>query len=179
MNQKPTSPPGDLEIRAAKTAESTVYSLNNPYLTELQKIQVEMWYQLPFELSTLAFLTATVFYSLQKLSWYYLFTFPIGIDLISGIYLWYLYNQTVVLFTYATLANKVFQWIAALAVSAYLVWRGEYLLATAAVGVKVGLNLFFGAHTILFGMQAQRNYRMHPKYAFFKKYHGITFPFEI
>jgi hypothetical protein len=179
MNQKTTSQPDDLDTRSTKAAEATVYSLNNPYLNEQQKLQVEMWYQLPFELSTLAFLVSCVLYVLQDLSWLHLLAIPIGTDLISGIYLWFFYNRKVVLLAYATLANKMFQWIAVLAVVAFLVWTGEYLLAAAVVGVKIGFSLLFGAHMILFGVQAQQKYRMHPKYAFFKKYYGITFPFEI
>jgi hypothetical protein len=162
---------------AQNAAEASVYSLDNPYLEQREKLEVEMWFQLPGNCLTYAFLAVAVWSIRQPMSWWSLIGIPIGVNLAAGLVNWYVYSRGPVFRLYLTVFHNWVRWLATLATAGALVYNGLYLLAALAVLGHAVLFPVIEAHMLLYAVLAKK-YRMHPKYAFFKRQYGRSFPFE-
>ena len=119
-----------IQQHAAKAAEAKVYSLNNTYLTEVEKVEVEEWYQLPGQCLTLAFLVVALWSVQEPASWWQLIGIPISVNLIAGRINWFAYSRTVVSALSRTVLQNGVMWLFTLAAAGILVYNGSYLLAT-------------------------------------------------
>jgi len=72
MNDIESDPNAELRDRirqkAAARAEATLYSLNNPYLSQEDKMEVELWFQFPGNVSLVTMLACLVYSSYVPLS---------------------------------------------------------------------------------------------------------------
>jgi hypothetical protein len=167
----------DIRRESARLAEASVYSMNNNYLDPQEKTEVELWFQLPIHLARLAFLTCAVYSIYRPLPWFILVGVPIGVDLFAGAILWAVYHPKVVFAFYIVFAHNWTLWILTLVAAVWLALSHNYLLAAFVFLAKLVFSVVFGWHMLLYSMLSHR-YAMHPKYVFFKKFYGRTFPFE-
>jgi hypothetical protein len=167
----------EIHRHARNAAEAKVYSLDNPYLHQGEKLEVEMWFQLPGNCLTYAFLFVALWSIRQPVSWLALIGIPIGVNIVTGLVNWYLYKRALVFGLYLTIFHSWALWLVTLATASVLAYNGLYLLAGLAVLGQAVLFPVLEVHMLLYAFLAQR-YGMHAKYAFFKKYYGHSFPFE-
>lgn len=163
--------------KAANYAEANVYSLNNPYLNEGEKQEVEMWFQLPGNFMICAFFISAIWSVFKPLSWSYIIGIPIAINIIVGLFNWYFYSKQLIYALYSTILHSWILYLAGFSTAAFLFFKGFYILAIVAFLAPFGLFAFAELHLFFYSILA-RKYQMHPKYAFFKKEYDYTFPFE-
>lgn len=113
----------------------------------------------------------------EPLSWWCIIGIPIAINLTTGLVNWYLYNRAVVFRLYLTVFHNWTLWLIVLVTAGVLVYNGLYALAALAILGHAVLFPVLEFHMFLYSSLA-RKYRMHPKYAFFKRQYGRSFPFE-
>ena len=162
--------------RAQNFAEANVYSLDNPYLNQGEKLEVEPWFQLPGNCLTYAFFAVALWSVHQPMSWWALIGIPIGVNLATGLVNWYVYSRGLVFHLYLTVFHNWVLWLATLATACALVYYRLYLLAALAVLGHAVLFPVIEVHMFLYAALANK-YRMHPKYAFFKRQYERSFPF--
>jgi hypothetical protein len=163
---------------AYNQAEAKIYSLNNSYLNYAEKQEVELWYQLPGKIMDWAFVLLAVYSVYKPLSWSEILGIPLLVNLIIGIWNWYFYKKNLVYKLYLTFLHGWVLYIVSLGAAAFLFFKGAIILAIISLIVPFGLLSLFDPSMFFYAILAQRRYRMHPKFAFFKKEYGHTFPFE-
>lgn len=167
----------DITQRAAGYAEANVYALDNPYLNKEEKLEVEMWYQLPGNIMIYTFFLVAISSVFSPLSWEYIIGIPIGANVIIGVMNWFFYNKRIIYALYLTVLHSWISYLAGFGTAAFLFLNGSYILAIISLLAPFGIFAFAEPHLLFYGMFA-RKYKMHPKYAFFKKIYNHTFPFE-
>jgi hypothetical protein len=156
---------------------SSYYSLNDPYLTNKEKADIEALYQLPLHVFDYSFLALLVFSDLAVLK-VYLYSFLIGLPLFLlvrafpnrlFIELGYILSGCLPL-----LIANLRTWLL-IAFSVYSFVNGEVLAGWVSALVSFGLLALFNPFLILWSLSSSS---MHPKYLIAKKVFGKTFPFE-
>lgn len=163
--------------QAAKNATAQIYSLNNTYLSEEEKLEVAMWYSLPGNLLIYTFLATAIYSTIYPLNWFYLFAIPLTVNLISGLINWFFYSRALMNALYMTVLHSLIMLIFRVAGMIFLILNGSYVL-----GIVIFLSLFglltpFELHIVLYSYLSG-SYNMSPQYAFFKRFYGFKFPFE-
>lgn len=167
----------EIAKKAADYAEANVYALDNPYLNKDEKLEVEMWYQLPGNVMILTFFITAILSVFYSFSWKFVIGIPIGINILIGIINWFLYNKRLVYSLYLTVFHSWVLYLAGFSIAAFLFFKGSYIFAIIALLAPFGIFAFAEPHLFFYSLLA-RKYRMHPKYVFFKREYNYTFPFE-
>jgi hypothetical protein len=84
-----------IEDVARKAAERNVYSLSNPYTTRDEKLEIEVWYQLPLDLSGVACLVTGILWAYGNLVWWEAYLIAFGVGVVTAILLWFAYAPAV------------------------------------------------------------------------------------
>lgn len=163
--------------KATKFAEANTYLLNNSYLTKAQKMEVELWFQFPMIASYSIFCVCLICHSFYSLSYKLIIGLPLAIDLLLGTVNWYSYSARLNKVFFLSLGHNFIQWLISLSTIGILIYHEYYLWAVVVLIGKLGLLTLFSPSIFLYQRFA-RKYKMHTKYAFFKKYYYVTFPFE-
>jgi predicted outer membrane lipoprotein len=163
--------------KAGAHAEATVYSLGNTYLSQEEKIEVELWFQFPGNISLVTMLTCLVYSSYLPLSWSWIIGIPLIANCLFGIINWFAYSKKLLRGIYLSIFHSFVLWILTFVAIVLLVINGAYLKALLAFFLKLFLIVFFEPHMLIYSFLS-RKYGMHPKYAFFKRFYGYEFPFE-
>lgn len=163
--------------QAISRAEAEVYTLDNRYLTQDQKTEVECWYQFPSACTVFVFLVLAMMSPGPSISWRIVIGVPLAINAAVGLLNWYLYPRRLVYVCSLSLFHPWVLTLIALVVAAYLFYVNAYVLAVIAFIAPLGLLSIAEPHMWLYAFLARR-YGMHPKYAFFKRFYDVTFPFE-
>jgi hypothetical protein len=168
----------EIARKAAAHAEANVYSLNNQYLTPDEKQEVELWFQLPGNVMLWVFV-ATAVYSVvvEPLPWSKIIGIPLTANVVVGLLNWYAYNKNFIYKLYLTFLHSWILYLVGFGAAAFLFYKGAIALAIISLVAPFGLLAFAEPHLYLYSILAKK-YRMHPKFAFFKKQYGRTFPFE-
>ena len=161
----------DIHRRAAAYAESAVYSMNNSYLTKVQKAYVESLYQLPLGVFSYSFLAMLAFGKPGN----YLEAFLVAAFTSScfAVAVWVEASMAWVKIGFifagpaATLVNLV--------LAGYLGYQGNWVGVGLGLAAALGVLALIAPSTFLFTIFSRR---MHPKYMLAKKLFGIRFPFE-
>lgn len=163
--------------QAMDIAEAQIYSLNNPYLSAEEKLEVAMWYSLPGNLMIYAFLITAIYSTIYPLNWFYLLGIPLAVNLVSGLINWLVYSKALMNVLYMTILSRLIILILKIAGIVFLVSKGAYILAIAVLLSVFGLSTLFELHIILYSYLSKK-YKMNPLYAFFKRFYNFRFPFE-
>ncbi len=163
--------------KATRFAEANTYLLDNVYLNQLQKNEVELWFQLPWIASYTTFCACLIYHSFYSLPIKTIILLPLSIDILLGIVNWYSYFARLNKAFFLSIGHNFFQWIISLSTIGILIYNDLYSLAVIVFIGKLGLLALFSPSIILYTRFAKK-YNMHPKYAFFKKYYDYIFPFE-
>jgi len=166
------------EGKGARRVNPKRYDLDNPYLTKSEKLEVELWSQFPGNAMEFAFLWCALWSAFRPLGWAALIGVPLVVQLLVAVVNWYLYNKQAMWIMYLALLHKWWLWALGTAAIVALILHGQYLLAGVILLVRLGASIvaempFMALYWIL-----SRKTGMHPKYAFFKRFYGRTFPFE-
>lgn len=158
-------------------AEASVYSLNNPYLNQSQKLEVKIWYQLPGDLSMIIFFICVIYSKFSYFSWVEIIAITAISNIIIGFLNWVNYNRKLIKGIYYLFTNTFVLWGYAIVAIAILVFNEAYWEAVLVFLFKLFLSPILEPHLIIYSFLSQK-FKMHPKYAFFKRYYGTQFPFE-
>jgi len=167
----------EIARKAANYAEANVYALDNPYLNREEKQEVEMWYQLPGNVMILTFFIVAILSVFYHFSWKLVIGIPIGINILIGIINWFFYKKRLVYSLYLTVLHSWILYLAGFSTAVFLFFKGSYIFAIIVLLAPFGIFAFAEPHLFFYSILA-RKYRIHPKYAFFKKEYNYTFPFE-
>jgi len=168
----------EIARKAAAHAEANVYSLNNSYLTAEEKQEVELWFQLPGNVMLYAFvITAIWSVVVAPLSWSLIIGIPLGVNVIVGLLNWYFYKKNLVYKLYLTFLYSWILYLVSFGAAAFLFFKGAIVLAIISLVAPFGLLAIVEPSIYFYSILAKKH-RMHPKFAFFKKEYGHTFPFE-
>jgi hypothetical protein len=156
--------------QASAHAEASVYSLNNTYLSQWQKAQVEAVWQFPIGVFAYPFVVTAV--ALDQSFWV-----AYGVATVFSAMAWLIASRApakplvAVSFLYAG-------WIGMLIHIALAVWA--LVEGRLAVAIFTGLDAIGLASFLTIGMWlwSATSRRMNPKYAIAKRLFGIEFPFE-
>jgi hypothetical protein len=167
----------DLKKEAERIAEASHYSLSNTYLFPSQKEEVEMWFQMPGKVMVLTFQMIAVYQATNGINWYVLLGFPVCLDAAVTLINWFLYKKKLIRLLYKSVLHQFVIYASGLLSCVYLIYKHHWIvgivcLAGSVVGFLI-LELDVVIHTLL-----ARPYRMHPKYAFFKRNYNLIFPFD-
>lgn len=167
----------DIERVASNRANATVYSLNNLYLTPQEKQEVELWYQLPGNVMLYAFVITAIYSVFNPLPWKEIIGIPLVANIIVGFLNWYFYNKKFVYKLYLTVLHSWVLYLVGVGAAILLFFKGAIILAIISLIAPFGLLALVEPSIYLYTIFAQK-YHMHPKYVFFKREYGHTFPFE-
>ena len=162
--------------QASAYTEAMVYSLNNQYLTQMQKALVECVYQVPGGAFSYAFLAHIAFAA--RPSYFIAFLLAGACNAGIAIFLWFsagpgLAGKTL-LFMGGLFAGRISSVINIL-FAAYLAYRGLWVGAALGLAFAVGLAALIQPSTFIYASLSQG---MNAKYSIAKKLFGIKFPFE-
>jgi len=167
----------DIERIDNNRANAVVYSLNNLYLDQNEKQEVEMWYQLPGHVMLYAFVIAAIYSLYNPLPWSAIIGIPLVANVLAGTLNWYFYSKKLVYNLYLTLLHSLVLYAVGIGAAIFLFINGAILFGIISLVAPFGLLVFVWPHLYFYSILA-RKHRMHPKYAFFKKEYGHQFPFE-
>lgn len=161
----------DIHRHAAAYAEAMVYSMNNSYLTNVQKAYVESLYQLPLGVFSYSLLAMLAFGKPGN----YLEAFLVAafVSLCFAVTVWVETNMTWVKIGFifvgpaATIIN--------LALAGYLGYQGNWIGVGIGIAAALGFLALIAPSTYVYTILSRG---MHPKYTLAKKLFGIRFPFE-
>lgn len=159
----------EIRVTAEARAEATVYSLNNPYLTQREKVMVEAVYQFPMGVQHFAF---AYFALWMGYSFWEAWLSSTAVGVAAWILARFLPGRLFwpIGLVFAGTINTVL--ILALAVAAIVV--GRYGIAAYLAASSFALTSFIEAPMWLWSATRQMN----PKYLIAKRMFGTTFPFE-
>jgi hypothetical protein len=163
--------------RAAAHAEATVYTLGNTYLSNSERMEVELWFQFPGNIGLIAILICLVYSAYFPLSWYWIVGIPLIANCCSGIVNWFAYSKRFLHWVYLSILHNFVLWVLTIAAVILLTISGAYFKALLAFFLKLFLSVLIEPHILIYSFLS-RKYQMHPKYAFFKRLYGRDFPFE-
>ena len=164
--------------KSAAYAEANVYSLNNPYLTPDEKQEVELWFQLPGNVMFYVFVTTAIWsVVVEPLSWGKIIGIPLAANVVVGLLNWYFYNKKLVYNLYLTVLHSWILYLVGISVAIFLFFKGVIILAIISLVAPFVLLAFAEPHLFFYSLLAKK-YKMHPKFAFFKKEYNHKFPFE-
>jgi len=167
-----------IDQQATAYAEANVYSLDNNYLSQDQKLEVELWYQLPGNVMFLSFILVAIWSVLiGPLSWSMIIGIPFAVNVTVGLLNWQFYNKSFLFKLYRTALHSWTLYLVGFSAAAFLFYKGAIVLAIISLVAPLGLLAFVEPHLFFYPMLTKQ-YRMHPKYAFFKKFYEVEFPFE-
>jgi len=162
---------------ARKHAESSLYTMTNPYTTTEEKIEIEAWYQLPVELAGHAFLFTTVAWAFGILGGWAAYGIAVLVGIISAIVIWLAYSRSIIP-VFLIIRLPYVGWLIHLGISIWLAASGHWLPA---IFLFLNRLLFFlpvGFPVAFVNQVLTFKYKIHPKYAFLKRFYGKEYPFE-
>jgi hypothetical protein len=166
-----------IQEKAERFAEAHTYRLNNSYLTQAQKMEVELWYQFPVTLAYTVFCACLIYHSLYPQTIKVIIGIPLIINVLIGIINWESYSPSFNKVFFLSIGHNYTQWILSLSTIGILFYHHLYWWAALVLLGKIGLLALLFPSIFLYSRFSSK-YKMHPKYAFFKKYYNKTFAFE-
>ena len=166
--------------RALRNAEAQYYRLDNPYLNQEEKKEVELWFQLPGNATLYVFAPIAIWSVIAgPFSLVVTIGIPLVANVIIGLLNWFFYNKNFVYKLY--LLGPMHSWIlyiVGFGSGIYLFSHGAIVLGILAALFPVGLSPLEWPNFFLYDRLGNRYNGLSPKYAFFKKWYGRKFPFE-
>jgi len=117
--------------------EGKHYSLNNPYLTQDEKVSVESWFQLPGNVMEYTFLLMAVLSISYPISISYIIGIPLVANIVAGVINWYLYNTNLTRMLGLSVFHPYVTGLVGLGVAGYLFMNDAWLLAIVAAATAI------------------------------------------
>lgn len=173
----------DEKIRKYISKESTRYAtahsyrLDNPYLTQQQKKQVELWFQFPETIMFVALCICMLYSMVHPLHLKWIIGIPLMVDLIFGLINWAIHIRKVYTAFFLSIGHNFVLWGLTLVTAGILIYHGQYIYAVIVLILKLGLILFISPSLYVYTLLSMK-YKMHAKWVFFKRFYKLEFPFE-
>jgi hypothetical protein len=170
--------------------EANRYELNNNYLTQKQKAEIELIYQMPLGLGESVFILYLILLGASNFDMVqtaYFYSAPVAF--ILGLLSWKsLTNQPVrrIIFGLGILGAHWGHTIISILLAVFAYFTGHMYIAIYAIISAIGISSLIGSflnpamYVYLIGgaMETTKDSRMHFKYVMAKKMWGTKFPFE-
>lgn len=170
--------------------EANRYELNNNYLTQKQKVEIELIYQMPLGLGESVFILYLILLGASNFDMVktaYLYAAPVAF--ILGLLSWKsLTNQSLrkIIFGLGVLGTAWGHRVISILLAVFAYYTEHLYIAIYAIISAIGISGLIGSllnpamYVYLIGgtMETTKNSRMHFKYVMAKKMWGTKFPFE-
>lgn len=170
--------------------EANSYQLNNNYLSQKQKVEIELIYQMPLGLGESVFILYLILLGASNFDMVktaYLYAAPVAF--ILGLLSWKsLTNQSLrkIVFGLGVLGTAWGHRIISIILAVFAYYTGHLYITIYAIISAIGISGLIGSflnpamYVYLIGgtMETSKDSRMHFKYVMAKKMWGTKFPFE-
>ena len=131
--------------------ESKIYDLNNSFLSQDEKVQVESWFQLPGNIMEYVFWTMSILSIFYPISLFYIFGISIIFNIVVGLVNWHFYNRKLVTTLGLSIFHPYVETVVGIVVAIFLFIKGSLLLAGLSIFVGIfGFLFLAAAHTFIF-----------------------------
>jgi len=166
-----------IEKESDRFAQANTYILNNTFLTRTEKLEVELWFQFPSTILFITFCSCVLYHIFFPLSLIVIIGLPLIVDYNLGVINWHFKLKRILNIFFLTIGHKYVLWVITLITIATLIYNGYYIYSIIVLIGKLGLFTFISPSLWTYTLWA-RKYKMHTKYAYFKRWYGNEFPFE-
>lgn len=168
----------DIHLKTTSVTEKDAYTLTNPYTTADEKIEIESWYQLPFDIGGSAYLIGCILWAYGVIGWWQAYVFAAGAVILTSLFKWFLYSKKTLFSLKVIFGNPVVKLYFSIFCVVWLWMNGFSIQALCIIGNLALWSLPVGFSTLITRRILTGKYRMHPKYAFLKHIYGRVFAFE-
>ena len=176
--QKSDSVAKENHIQDKRGHERNVYSMNNPHTTEDEKVEIEVWYQLPIDLSGIAYIISCLFWARGDINGYQAYAISFSTGILTAVVVWFIYVKRIVFGLEMLINFPVVSWLIHLGFALWLYFTGSWMQAIFITFNRLLLLIPVGFGAVLSNQILTLKYKMHPKYAFLKHVYGKTYSFE-
>lgn len=162
---------------STRFATANSYRLDNVYLTQLQKKQVELWFQFPGTVMFISLSVLMLYSTYNPLSLKWIIGIPLLIDFTVGLINWSVNIKRVYTIFFLTIGHSFILWGLTLTTIGILVYHGLYFYSGIVLVGKLGLVTLISPSMYVYTILS-RKYKMHAKWVYFKRFYGLEFPFE-
>jgi hypothetical protein len=166
-----------IEMESERYATAHFYQLDNNYLTNEEKLIVELWYQFPIIIMYISLCICMLYSTVNFMSLTLIIVIPIVLNLIVGLINWYIDLSDIYIKFFHTIGHNFVLWLLTFATVGMLIFQGLYIYAALIFLSKIGLIAIFSPSIYMYSILS-RKYKMHPKWVFFKRFDFMDFPFE-
>lgn len=146
------------------------YDMNNPFLTDDQKVITEAWYQLPIGVFSFTFFILFIFSKNLTVSEIVLLSYLIGI--IIAIINWSFLSRTFISLGY--IFGGTVSSIISITFAIYFGIEHHWILMALAIATSIGLLGFLSPSIWLYSFFTAKRGFIHPKYVFADRYFEIS-----
>lgn len=162
---------------AEREANANIYLLNNDYLTDEEKLEVELWFQFPDTIMFISLCICMTYSIHSQVQVKYIIVIPLILDFLAGVFTWFFKLKRFIKIFFLTIGHNFLLWAMALFSGVLLIINGFYLFAFIAIVSRLGLLIFISP-SLFFRKILSIKYKMNAKYAYFKRFYDFSFPFE-
>lgn len=177
MNNKESQNHHNITLEGIRYSEAHTYLMNNAHLNNSEKLEVELWYQFPLKLGYTILCFSLIYSSVEQISIRNIIVPSLVVNVAIGLLNWYNYRPTLNKIFFYSIGHNYLQRIILIVTISFLIYSANYYWIIVVVLGKIGFLYMFYPSMILYSLLA-RKYRLHPKYAFFKRNYGKIFSFE-
>lgn len=159
-------------------SDRNIYRLNNEYLSIDDKIAVESWYQAPDDFMVFTFWGLLIYSLYSPMQWYWILGIPMIVSIILALIFWNFYNRSFFNALKLTIFHNWTTGAIGVLIGVLMAYHGLWIWAVISAVVGILGFTILSWWTMVYNLVAKSQYNMHPKYAFFKKWYGRSFPFE-
>ncbi len=168
----------NIDNEAKKAAERNVYTMSNPYTTREEKVEIESWYQLPFNTGAWAYLIGCVLWAQGVLNGWEAYFLASGVGIATALFTWFLYSKKTVFILSMSFGFPGIKLVVLLGVAVWLWISGAYTQSIFLIANLVLLGFPVALLSLLVNQMLSKKYHMHPKYAFLKRVYHKRYSFE-
>lgn len=166
-----------IEKESTRFATANTYRIDNPYLSQSQKLEVELWFQFPSTVLFISLCGMMIYSIFNPIASKLIFGVPFLIDLVLGMVNWNLQLKNLLKGFFLTIGHNFVLWGLAVSTIALLIYHGHYWYAGIVLIGKFGILSIISPSMFTYTILS-RKYKMHAKWVFFKRFYGHEFPFE-
>jgi hypothetical protein len=166
-----------IDKESERFAIAHAYRLDNPFLTQSEKIEVELWFQFPETIMFISLCACMLYSVYNPISIKLIIGIPMALDLVVGLINWTFYFKKFLRKVYLTIGHNFVLWALTLVIMGILLYHGLYAYSAIVLVSKLGLLNLISPSMYTYTTLSKK-YNMHAKWAFFKRFYGHKFPFE-
>ncbi len=164
-------------MESERFATANFYRLDNQYLNQNEKLEVELWFQFPGTILLISFCICMIYNAFYPISIKFIMLIPLSLDFIFGLLNWFLNLRKILKLFFLTIGHNLILWALTVVTCTILIYYRLYIYSAAVFFAKVGLFTMISPSMWGYTLLAKK-YKMHAKWVFFKKFYGYQFPFE-